>query len=255
MIGQEGAPAARWTRQAQLVLRHFAACACVALAFQSLVWLILSPILYYQTINQGLKPAVRQISACTCTSTSALDRLTENELTDLVKIAQLAEWMTECEESEKEQYSRRGTIRDSGKSRENLPTYDETKLKFLALLFPIGNVTMQVKRPAVKGALIPCVWEVCPCPQRTALLSDAIINQINWETNQQNPNQAHIDFFNIKKENTNFSGHMLKSVFAIWYHLLCYLENKYIYLLFPIIIPKNIKVSLEDSRGKNSENK
>lgn len=33
----------------------------------------------------------RHISVCTCTSTSALDRHTENELTDLVKIAQLAE--------------------------------------------------------------------------------------------------------------------------------------------------------------------
>lgn len=68
--------------------------------------------------------------------------------------------MTQSEESEKEQYSREGTSRDSAESRENLPTYDETKLKFLVLLFLLfstGNLTMQVKRSAVKGALIPCV--------------------------------------------------------------------------------------------------
>lgn len=140
----------------------------------------------------------------------------------------------------------------SAESRDNLPTYDETKLKFLVLLFllfPIGNLTVQVKRPAVKGALIPYVQEFVLKEH-----SDTIINHINWETKQQDPNQAHIDFFNIKKKNTKFSGHMLKSVFAIWYHLLCYLENKYIYLLFPIINLKNIKVWLEDSRGKNSQN-
>lgn len=45
---------------------------------------------------------IRHISVCTCTFTSALDRHTENELTDLVKIAQLAEWMTQSEESEKD---------------------------------------------------------------------------------------------------------------------------------------------------------
>lgn len=94
VICQEGVPTTRWTQQAQLVLRHFVACACLALAFQSLVWLTLSPILYYQTINQGLEPTVRHISVCTRVSASALDRHTENELTDLVKIAQLAEWMT-----------------------------------------------------------------------------------------------------------------------------------------------------------------
>lgn len=86
----------------------------------------------------------------------------------------------------------------SAESRDNLPTYDETKLKFLVLLFllfPIGNLTVQVKRPVVKGALIPYVWEFVHKKH-----SDTIINHINWETNQQNPNQAHIDFFNIKKK-------------------------------------------------------
>lgn len=68
--------------------------------------------------------------------------------------------MTQSEESEKEKCSREGTIRHSAESRENLPTYHETKLKFLVLLFllfPIENLTVQVERSAVKCALISYV--------------------------------------------------------------------------------------------------
>lgn len=158
----QGVPTARWTQHAQLVLRHFIAYACVGLTLQSLIWTDAEPnsILLDNKLRTKAN-RIRHTSVCTLTSTFALYRHTENELTDLVKIAQLAEWMTHSKESEKEQCSREGTIRDSAESRDNIHTYHETKLKFLVLLFllfPIENLTVQVERSAVKAALIPCIW-------------------------------------------------------------------------------------------------